>query len=562
MKFNDTLDKYIQLINCSSKDIAIKSQLSESIISRYRNGNRIPNDENLKKISNALSILSNGKYKFEDILKDFNKHTDNYNFEIIRNNLNKLINGLNINASEIARSLNFDASYLSRIRNGERTPSNKQGFIDSITTYIIKKYDNAEAKKRLSILIKCDESEVNEEKIKQWILNNDDSKQIEDFLEKLDEFNLNDYIKAIKFDKLKVPNIPFYKGKTKTYYGIEEMKKGELNFFKTTVLSKSKEDIFMCSDMPMEDMAEDIDFGKKWMFAIAMCLKKGLHLNIIHNLDRPFNEMMLGLESWIPIYMTGQVTPYYLKEVKNSVYHHFDYVSGSAALTGECIKGFHDKGKYYLTINNKEIAYYKQKTDLLLKKANPLMNIYKEENKEEYKIFLLNDSKINCDRKRILSSLPLFTIEKQLLIEILKRNDVSKEDINKILNYKMDEEKNIKSILKNHKINDVIYEFKKKDFNENIYLSLENIFFNKKISYTYEEYLKHLNSTIEYEKKATNYIVTKSNYRTFKNINITMLKNYYVVISKSSNPIIHFIIKHPKLVDAIENFNPIIKEVK
>lgn len=30
----------------------------------------------------------------------------------------------------------------------------------------------------------------------------------------------------------------------------------------------------MCSDMPMEDMAEDVDFGKKWMFAIAMTLKK------------------------------------------------------------------------------------------------------------------------------------------------------------------------------------------------------------------------------------------------------------------------------------------------
>lgn len=75
------------------------------------------------------------------------------------------------------------------------------------------------------------------------------------------------------------------------------MKKGELDFLKGTVLSKSMENMFMCSDMPMEDMASDIKFGKNWMFGIAMCLKKGLYLNIIHNLDRPFNEMMLGLES-------------------------------------------------------------------------------------------------------------------------------------------------------------------------------------------------------------------------------------------------------------------------
>ena len=97
---------------------------------------------------------------------------------------------------------------------------------------------------------------------------------INDFLISLDDFNLNDFIKAIKFDELKVPNIPFYKAKTKSYYGIEEMKRGELDFFKATVLSKDTEDIFMCSDMPMEDMAEDTEFGKKWMFGIAMCLKK------------------------------------------------------------------------------------------------------------------------------------------------------------------------------------------------------------------------------------------------------------------------------------------------
>lgn len=132
-----------------------------------------------------------------------------------------------------------------------------------------------------------------------WISTNSTPRHnyINDFLNNLDTFNLNEYIKTIHFDEMKVPFIPFYKPSSKTYYGIDEMKKGELDFFKATVLSKSAESVFMCSDIPMEDMAEDVEFGKKWMFAIAMMLKKGLHLNIIHNLDRPFNEMMLGLES-------------------------------------------------------------------------------------------------------------------------------------------------------------------------------------------------------------------------------------------------------------------------
>ena len=563
MKFNDVLNKYINLIGCSSKDIAKYSNLSESIISRYKSGNRIPNNENLKKISESLSILSEEKYKKEEIFNEFNKTINNteIDFEIIRCNLNKLIICLDINASELAKFLNFDASYLSRIRNGNRIPSNKQGFINELTSYIVKKYSSDAAKKSLSILFNCNINEINEEKIKNWILNNKiiNDNQIDKFLKNLDNFNLNDYIKAIKFDELKVPYIPFYKVKTKSYYGIEEMKKGELDFLKGTVLSKSMENMFMCSDMPMEDMASDIKFGKNWMFGIAMCLKKGLHLNIIHNLDRPFNEMMLGLESWIPIYMTGQITPYYLKNNKTNIYNHLNYVSGSVALMGECINGFHERGKYYLTANNKEVEYYKEKSELLLKKANSLMNIYREEQKEEYKLFLLNDTNIKGNRKRIFSSLPLFTINDELLIKILKRNNIPKDDINNILLYKNEEEKNIKLILKNNEINDIIYSLNKNDFND-VYLQLENIFYTKKIKYNYEEYLEHLNSTKKYAKNLKNYNITINDYKIFNNINITILKDNYVILSKSSNPIIHFVIRQPKLVEAIENFNPTVKE--
>ncbi len=69
----------------------------------------------------------------------------------------------------------------------------------------------------------------------------------------------------------------------------------------------------------MEEMAKDPEFPKKWMMGMAMMLKKGLHIRQIHNLDRSFEEMMLGLESWIPMYMTGQISPYYLPKVQEVI---------------------------------------------------------------------------------------------------------------------------------------------------------------------------------------------------------------------------------------------------
>ena len=576
MKFKEVLNKYLKELDCSSKKLSNESGLSESVISRYRSGERTPlkNSEQLNKLTKALFNIAKdsnkNKYTFDKIVSDFNSTlaSDDFDYTTFSNNLNTLITSLNINTHEMSKYIVFDASHISRIRYGKAKPSNPVEFSNKICSYILNRYKNPDDINNLMMIIGCKKSDLSNEKIYSTLFNWLTSEivpvknQISDFLHHLDSFNLDDYIKVIKFDELKVPSIPFYKAKTKHYYGIEEMKQGELNFFKGTVLSKSKEDIFMCSDMPMEDMAKDIDFGKKWMFAIAMCLKKGHHLNIIHNLDRPFNEMMLGLESWIPIYMTGQISPYYLSNLKNNVYNHLNYVSAAAALSGECINGFHNKGMYYLTTNKNEIEYYKEKSDLLLKKAKPLMEIYRESNIKEYHLFLKKDENIECDRTRYISSLPLFTISDELLIKILKRNKLTKEEINMIFKYKNDEFKYMNSILKKNKVFDYIYVIKENEFiSDTPSLSLNNLFIDKIINYTYKEYIEHLKLTNEYAKNNNNYNILNEEDKTFKNITITILRNNHVIISKNSNPTIHFVIRHPKLVAAIESFNPLVREL-
>ena len=576
MNFKEVLNKYLKELDCSSKKLSNESGLSESVISRYRSGERTPvkNSEQLNKLTKALFNIAkdNGKNKYtlDKIVSDFNiaLPSDDFDYTTFSNNLNTLITSLNINTHEMSKYIVFDASHISRIRYGKAKPSNPVEFSNKICSYILNRYKNPDDINNLMMIIGCKRSDLSNEKIYSTLFNWLTSEivpvknQISDFLHHLDSFNLDDYIKVIKFDELKVPCIPFYKAKTKHYYGIEEMKQGELNFFKGTVLSKSKEDIFMCSDMPMEDMAKDIDFGKKWMFAIAMCLKKGHHLNIIHNLDRPFNEMMLGLESWIPIYMTGQISPYYLSNLKNNIYNHLNYVSAAAALSGECINGFHNKGMYYLTTNKNEIEYYKEKSDLLLKKAKPLMEIYRENNIKEYHLFLKKEENIECDRTRYISSLPLFTISDELLIKILKRNKLTKEEIDKIIKYKNNEFKYMNSILKKNKVFDYIYVIKEDEFiSDTPSLLLNNLFIDKTINYTYKEYIEHLKLTNEYAKNNKNYNILTEKDKTFKNITITILKNNHVIISKNSNPTIHFVIRHPKLVAAIESFNPLVKEL-
>ena len=575
MTFNEQLNKYMEQFDRSSQDLVTASGLSSSVISRYRNGDRTPNVK-----SNQLEQLTVGLYKIccdKNIKKEqseiYNTLANSLNdilisSEQLSKNFNEIISALNISVADLARSICYDASFLSKIRAGNRKPSKSKDFVEAVCAFVVSKYSSQSNKQTISLLIDCNVEDLKNQSdylfhLVNWFSSNTsiEENSISNFLKNLDEFDLGQYIKAIHFDELKVPFVPFYKSSSKNYYGIEEMKKGELDFFKATVFSKSEEPVFMCSDMPMEDMAKDVDFGKKWMFAIAMTLKKGLHLNIIHNLDRPFNEMMLGLESWVPIYMTGQVSPYFLKGTSNSIYCHLNYVSGSVALTGECINGYHNKGKYYLTSSKSEVAYYKEKAKHILTKSTSLMDIYRVESKNAFSVFLSLNATINMPRRRIVSSLPIHTISETLLLKILKRNNISADDTKNILDAVNTQKQLTKKILKHNILEDEIAISSKEDFEKfPPILSLADSFYEGKIYYDYNEYLEHLDLTKKYEKKVANYKLTTNNYQTFRNIQILFCGKEWVMISKISSPSIHFVIHHPKLRDAIENFIPPVVE--
>lgn len=570
MSFTEKLNSYLEDLSCSISELSKASGLSEATISRYHNGSRIPNNpsEQLDKLISGLSKLyaekGNSSITEESIKNAFNELIKSYDIDLLTNHFNMLISELRINISDFSKNLGYDPSYLSKIRAGKRKPSNPDILIDAICNYVVKKYNDDESKKIVASLVECDVKSLltdnqYKEKLSFWLCSSTISKQpdnnINVFLKKLDDFNLSTYIKAIKFDKLITPTLPFNIPKSKTYYGIEQMKQGELDFLKFTVLSKDSKSVFMCSDMQIDDMAKDLDFGKKWMLGVAMMLKRGLHLDIIHNLDRPFNEMMLGLESWLPIYMTGQVSPYYLPTTNSNIYSHLDYVSDIVCLTGECVKGYHDKGKYYLTKNSAEIEYAKSKASLLLRKAKPLMKICGKSEQKLLDEFLSTTSSDIGDRKIFNSSLPIYTISDDLILQILKRNNVSKKDTDKILRYIKTKKEETNTILKNNTIKDVIGNISKSEFeSEPVSLELSELFYEKNIYYTYDEYLEHFNQTKQYS-ESENYSLEIKKTLPFRNIQITINVNNWVLISKNDNPTIHFIIEHPKLCKAIENFD-------
>lgn len=583
MTFNELLNTYMKQVACTGKELSERSGLSCSLISRYRSGEREPqtNSQSLLALADALAAIAMEKHlpqmSSDSILSAFEQtlSSKNRRYELFLRRFQLLYDQMHLNMKGLAAFTNFDTSSLYRIKSGERKASNLPFFCDQLAKYLIHTYSSEEHKQRIAKLLSVEPDALSTpnsyyQTVLQWLLTDETAADVSQekplhdvsqLLTMIDTFDLEDYIRVIHFDKLKVPTLPLHLPSTKNYYGIEKMREGELDFFKMTVTSRTTEPIFMCSDMPMLDMAGSNDFNKKWMFAIACAIKKGLHLNMIHSLDRPFDELLLGLEAWIPIYMTGQVSPYYLPKANNPIYHHLNYVSGVASLCGESIEGAPLDGKYTLTNNKEELAYFQKKAKQILAHAKPLMEIYDQRRQREFQQFLQTDATIAGDRKHILSSFPIYTMSEELLIRILAHNNIAPDAAEQIQNYRRSEIERIQQTLDH---SDVIVEAElpsAENYDKHpMSVCLSGCFYPEPGIYSYEEMLEHFEETKAFANAQAHYRFETTTTSAFRNIQIEIVKDRYVRISKIKSPSIHFVIRHPKLVHALQHFTtPVIE---
>ncbi|MCR4675324.1 MAG: helix-turn-helix domain-containing protein, partial [Lachnospiraceae bacterium] len=559
--------------NCTLGELSKECNLSTSTISRYRNGSRRPsiNNNHVAQLARGIALFSNMEY--EEVFSSLNSSICNQQASVCYPNFSyrfhKILSELNIKPKKLAEFMNYDSSYISLVRNNKRKPTDYDSFTDTLCNYI-GKYHNTpkETETLISLMEQPDLIDIPLENVykelKLWLLDESTSEenqaiatQTKHFLTSLEEFNLDEYIRAIHFDTLKVPTLPFLLPTTHFYHGLDEMKKAELDFLKSTVLDPAVTNIYMFSDMDMADMASDKEFAKKWMGGLALALKKGHHIHTIHNIHRPMEELMLGLEGWIPLYMTGQVHPYYFPQSNSDIFCHLEYYSETTCCHGESIKGHHSKGMYYVSRASKDLAYHKNRTKELFEKATPLMNIYDNDHEAEFYNYYKSIYKNNGTWYNKFYHLPLYTLSGDLVEKICIYNHFNKNQASYFINEAQERKKYFIDNITHYAVYDEFPFLTKEEFEHHpAFLTCSNITAN----YSYELYLEHQELTKKAGSEYPHYHPTFSEETLFRNIKINVLNKKVALITKDKHPHIHFVIHHPELIKAIQDIYPIMYE--
>ena len=485
MGFADVLNLYLNKTKCTAKELSTVTGISASSLSRYRSGKKIPEQEHIEKLICGFVRLAgeNAPELDEATIRDaFSVYFEKpkLEYQTVIKNLNVAIEALDISVSGLSRALSFDSSYLSRMRTGQRKPADLDKFIFETAGYI----ERTNSPSAIAGLIGRPVKELVPadrcaSKLCSWFSSETIRQRdyLGELLHQLDAFNIETYMSDAHFPEAVQVRKPEILSFPKFYYGFDEMKQGELDFFRTVAYSGAKGTVCMCNSISMEDLTVDAAYMREWMQSIAMMIMKGSDIQMIHDVDRPSDEMMLGLMSWIPLYMTGKVTSFYLPDASNRIYCHTDYVSDTVVLYGECIRGYHNEGKYCLMQSETDLAYYKKRVRRLFSKAKPLMKTYRTEEQDAFYHFEDSEGLSGGTRYNILSSLPVYTIPEDTLESMLEHNSFGEKEKADVRNYMFRQRKMTETILENGTICDKISILSEETFEkEPVYLSLSGMF--------------------------------------------------------------------------------------
>ena len=407
MSFASVLDAYCNATGCTNKEIAEACGISPSTLSRYRNGERIPDmrSDALDSPVAGIMALSDERDLGRTWRKDIIRSAFEASLAKVRpiganfgSRLNMIMALLNMRNTEVAHALGVSPSYVSRIRSGQRMASGQRSIAESFSQVAAQRC--VELKKTDELISIVDptgehfgksyldfDSQVDLARIiERWLFNNNtlesDLKVVQSLFDKLNLFYFLKELEGISGIKNKTSIDDELNESARFYYGIDEMKKAERLFFDLCV-QRSAEEVYLSSDMPLLETAMAPDFASDYRQRIGALVNNKARIVVIHSLDRSLAEMIVALELWLPLYLTDHVRPLYLKDMDGKLFSHVNYVSDACALSAEAVLGHRENGRYYLTTKTEDVKYYRQKMSYILEHASSMLEICRDSDPDQ-----------------------------------------------------------------------------------------------------------------------------------------------------------------------------------
>lgn len=574
--FSERLNKILTLLDVTSGDFARFAGCDKSYISRMTSGARVPKNggagawrivdgiyscaDEKGKTAGICELISCKEQNSADAIKaqimawlyDGEEVTDKKSkppkdivpYRVFGEKLNAVMELAEISNIRLGNLVNIDTSYISRFRNGLRSPKSNPRTMDAICTALLRRLGEQNRIKQLAALMKADPGALTDEEeafslFHDWLYDTektDSSSVIEKLLEIIDTFSIDAKTPLPSFEEVAAT----VKCEDTVYFGSAGLQNAVIRFL-ASVISGGGKELYLYSDQNMNWLT-DPAFRLKWAALMLCCVQKGIKIHVIHNVDRDVSEMIEAIISWLPLYMSGMIRSYYCKKQKNSRFSNTIFLCpGVACIKGSNVIGTEDQnGEYRYDTDTKILEMHQAAFHSLLADAKQLVRIYG--NLESEGVIHTGYSGMTV----LGTALSFATMPKETLVSILERCGADETVKNRAFSV-WESRKRLLNVALNESF-----------VHECIPVADEESLFSNKVSadipgitvtYTPKEYAEHIRNIMALSEENPQYRFYALPDAPFDNTQIVLFDDL-VTVSRLNAPQVTFLISHPAMYEA------------
>lgn len=459
----------------------------------------------------------------------------------------------------LAKKVALDASYVSRLRNGQRQPAKQENYLRPMAQYFAQSCTDELQRIALGDALKMgyalpDSPQAVASLIFQF-LNEDQEKydrSLRDFLNSIGSFEFSavpELPQSVMADPVSIP----YE-KTGLYYGLEGKRRGIMDFLILILRQPRPLTLQLFSDENMDWLLEDSRFTRSWALLMANIVARGHRVQIIHTVSRNLQEMLFAITQWMPLYMTGAIEPYYYPQKREEVQKRTLFIAPGVAAISCTTLGYQTKHEMtVLYTETKAIEAQIKEFQSFLGLCRPLMRVFNQVNFHTYLGYLMDFEQAPGSVRRESPGLSLMSLPAGLMQDLLK--SLPKNERQEAFDWFVLRQGIFHKNIKKYQYIEIISLAKPEAvLCGEVPVLFSDMLIKPGLHYTKTQYQRHLQNILELLQTQSNYHVYLGGDVNSRAYLICLKEGKGCMVAKTQSPSVVFAIDEPNLTLAFEGY--------
>ena len=275
--------------------------------------------------------------------------------------------------AQLAHTLNFDASYISRIRAGKRGLPPELPFVEPAANFFARNiHEDYQAEALAREMGIAGDWPASKEAAAQLIAH---------YLAGAEAPTCSDASQPTATQEAQANETPPSPAPGRTanaqlFFGSEGRREVALAFLDKVAAAKTPCELLLQSDEETSWMYEDPTFTDEWARRMAGLAAAGCTITVIHTVSRGGTEMWEGVREWLPLYLSGAIRPYYYPRLRDGIRMRSLFVArGRCALVSSTVTGIQGDALSVMLDDTEAVDALEREFDAYLALCRPLTEV-------------------------------------------------------------------------------------------------------------------------------------------------------------------------------------------